>query len=178
MASASRPITQFRYTGTSVRTFIVFASVAALIGLGLPVSATTTKIEVSGTQQAVGFDFGETWTSGSIQHVRNGQTSTLVFPTSGLPAEGSNTVSFSYNLNLRTGEGRAWGTGNIVFEGGGFETTFTGDISPSLAGPVGVFHVVGHGYGAYEGMQLRLSGTENLAIGFTTFDGILFEPGN
>jgi hypothetical protein len=41
----------------------------------------------------------------------------------------------------------------------------------------GVFRVVGHGYGVFEGMQVRVIGYENLNTGSTTFEGVLFEPG-
>lgn len=163
--------------GAVVPPVTVFVILLALLGLTLPATATTTQVEVSGTQQLIGFQPGHTWMSGPVQHMRGGQSTSVVSPASGLPPQGLNIVEVNFNLDTRTGEGRTWGTGDLRFEGGGFETTFTGDISVGPNGPEGVFRVVGHGYGSFEGMRVRILGHEILMTGFTTFEGILFEPG-
>jgi hypothetical protein len=163
--------------GLGRRRMTIWVILVVLFGLALPATATTSQVAISGTQQVVDFQPGECWMSGSIQHMRGAQSVSVLSPVSGLPHQGLATATVNFNLDVRTGQGRAWGKGSLVFEGGGFETTFAGDVSSGPNGLEGVFRVVGHGYGVFEGMQVRVIGYENLNTGSTTFEGVLFEPG-
>lgn len=163
------------YKGRAITAIVL---VVMMIGLSSPAHGMTTKIEVTGTQQALSFDEGDSWYSGPIQHMRGLRSESRNLPLSGLPNEiGTTHATVSFNLDTRTLKGRAWGTATLVFSNGGFSTTFSGDVFPGPSGLMGVFDIVGHGYGAFEGMQLRLKGNENLGTGFTTYEGVLIDPG-
>lgn len=163
-----------------MRHLTVGVIVVALLGLAAPASATTTRIEISGTQQIVAIaDLGREWLSGPIQHVRSRQfVGILTFVESGgLPSVGSTTASVNINLDTRTFDGRVSGEGAIDFGGGGFTTTFEGEVRPANGGLLGEYRLVGHGYGIYEGMQLRVEIQELILQGSSTFEGVVFSPG-
>lgn len=158
---------------------ITLAVLLTSVGIVAHAAATTTRVPFSGTGQVVGLDdAGREWFSSGVQHVRQRVLSTIQFVDDGRVGTGTTTVSF--NLDTETLEGQVWGTGTVDYGGGGYESTFRGSIHPEPGVPGGVvaqFRVVGHGWGALAGSQLRASGTEFILIGQQTFDGVEFVPG-
>jgi hypothetical protein len=156
--------------------------VVVSLALSNPASATTTRVDVSGTAQVVEMvDPGHSWLSGAIGHTRGRQVRTLSIPdpSSGLPV-GIIVATVNVNFDTRTLEGRVWGGGTIDYGDGGFSMTFSGDISPAAVpgGYVAESRFVGHGFGSYEGYQLRVGSREIVAQGSATFEGVLFTPGD
>ena len=162
----------------------VIALVLGLLLISLPAAAETDRIDFTGTQQSTGVaDPGREWTSGPIQHVRDRALTGLNFPdaSTGLPALGITEGTLNYNLDTRTGVGRAWGTLTIDYgDAGGIEASYQGELRPDAVpgGFLGEFRVVGHGYGDLEGAQLRVTVREFIFVGFAEVTGTLFFPGS
>lgn len=159
------------------------AAVLAVVPLAWssPASATTTRVDIAGTAQVVAMvDPGQSWLSGPIGHTRDRQVLTLLTPdpSSALPV-GTIHATVNVNVDTRTLEGRVWGGGTIDYGDGGFSMTFSGDISPAAVpgGYVAESRLVGHGFGSYEGYQLRATSREIVAEGSATFEGVLVTPG-
>jgi hypothetical protein len=165
-----------------MRPFTVLLALLATLGLTSPAAATTTRVEFTGSQQTVAvIDPGETWMSGPIVHVRGRVLQAVLMPQTpeSLP-EGDVTITHSFTLDTRTFEGRAWSQSVVDFGDGGFEVTSQGSFHPAAVpgGLLGDFEIVGQGFGAYEGMQVRATFHEFVAVGFGTFEGVLFTPGD
>ena len=165
-----------------MRTLAAAVLAVGPLALSMPASATTTRIDVTGTAQVVEMvDPGHSWLSGAIGHTRDRQVRTISTPdpSSGLPV-GVILATVNVNFDTRTLEGRVWGDGTIDHGDGGFSMTFAGDISPAdvPGGYVAESRFVGHGFGSYEGYQLRFGSREIVAEGSATFEGVLFKPGD
>lgn len=165
-----------------MRRLTVLLALLTVFSLAIPVGATTTRLEISGTQQSSLVDPGKVWSSGPILHVRDQEVAGILTldQSAGLPSTGTSHAFVNINLDTRTGNGRAWGEGSLDFGDGGFDTTFSGDVRPANV-PGGLlfeFELVGHGYGSLEGMELRITGQEFVLVGFATFEGVIFVPGD
>jgi hypothetical protein len=170
--------------GTIMRTTTTVAATALLLAMfAAPVSATTTRVAVSGSQQVIGSDTSEvrTWMTGDTEHLRGLRLQILQFMTEPVPQVVNGTVTVNYQIDHATGEGTAWGRFHTDEGGGGFEGRFVGDIHFDATAPGGLVlesQVVGQGWGSRDGWQLRADGVEYLAIGAATFSGTMYLPGD
>jgi hypothetical protein len=165
-----------------MRRFTALLVVVSLLVLASPAGATTSRVDFTGTQQTVGIeDPGDEWFSGPIHHVRDRQLLgvSMPDPSTGLPT-GTTLGTLNFNIDTTTFHGRVWGEATLDYGDGGFETTFSGDISTAdvPGGVLGELKVVGRGYGSFEGMQLRATVNEVVLTGSATFEGTLFAPGD
>lgn len=172
-----------RPTGPKWRArFTVVIALMALFALAIPATATTTRSDFSARGQVVGVvDAGDSWVSGEILHVRGYQpVLEWAIDADGFPTTGLAQGSVNFNLDQRTGLGRAWGTTVLAIGNGGFECSGSGDIRPAQVpgGLLGEIDTVCHGYGEYEGTQLRGTIVEVIGIGQQTFEGFFFTPGD
>ena len=158
---------------------------ALLVGfsLAIPAGATTTRIDFEATGNTMTGDAERSWLAGTIEHIRSQPVEgEFIFDPAvdGLPNTGDLHGSINVNFDTRTFDGRVWGEGTLEFDDGGFELKFAGDVGLDGFALVADYRGVGHGYGVYEGMQMRLTAHE--LIGFpgnpntTEYDGELFIP--
>ncbi len=96
----------------------------------------------------------------------------------------SNSVVFSFNLNLATGYGNGfgtcyfdvtWGTDSGTFERCRFTARFAGPVE---GGWVFSVEFVGHGSGDFEGMKIKGTGTGEIYpnAGWLSHEGIVLDP--
>lgn len=165
-----------------MRRLTVLLALLTVFSLAIPTGAKTTRFEISGTQESNLVDPGEVSFSGPILHVRGQQVAgeLTLGESAFLPSTGTSHAVVNFNLDTRTGNGRGWGEGSLDFGDGGFDTTFWADIRPAdvPGGLLAEFEIVGHGYGSLEGTELRVTAQEQVLIGFATFEGVMFVPGD
>lgn len=165
-----------------MRRLSVLLALLTVFSLAIPAGATTTRLSISGSQQSSLVDPGKVWSSGPILHVRDQEVAGIftLDQSAGLPSTGTSHAFVNINLDTRTASGRVWGEGVLDFGDGGFDTTFSGDVRPANVpgGLLAELKLVGHGYGSLEGTELRLTAQEFVLIGFATFEGVVFVPGD
>lgn len=116
-------------------------------------------------QCLVDYSGADLWEVGKTAHGRNATQYNYVTSDDEPRVVGPATVIFNYNVNLTTGKGVSWGTFNhdVPAYGGGWVGTWNGNlyITPVI-GPFGTpiwlmdGRGVGHGQGAFAGMELRI----------------------
>lgn len=158
------------------RLLSVLLAAGMLAALVTPALATTTRIPFSGTSTAgAELDPGEHGLAGNMVWARG---VVQVYNDAGSPfITGPDTVTYSYDLNLVTGNGALWGTDRIepvAYPGGAFDCSWHGIFE----GFVWTGKVVCQGEGTLDGYQLR--GTLVAAPGGDTADisGVVFLPGD
>lgn len=161
---------------------VLLMALLTAFSLTIPAGATTTRIEISGTAALAQSDPGDVSVSGPILRFRGQEVlSEFAFDESAfLPSVGTSQAVINVNLDTRTNDGRVWGEGSLDFGDGGFDTTFWGDVRAAgvPGGLLAEFDVVGHGYGSFEGTQIRLTVQEHVLVGFASFEGVAFVPGD
>lgn len=159
------------------RAAFAFAVAGLLVAAFVPNTlATTTLIPFSGTSTAgVVLDPGEHGQAGNMVWARR---VVQVYDDAGSPfIEGPDTITYSYNLNLVTGNGALWGTDRlepVAYPGGAFNCSWHGIFE----GFVWTGKVVCQGEGTLDDYQLR--GTLVAAPGgdMADFFGFVFVPGD
>ena len=124
-----------------------------VLALALPAAAAQTKTRISGVDDNMTvLDPGRTWMSDGIQHVR-GWTAEYD-TTGGEYVDGTSIIVANWNLNTASGDGTMWGTTDLAltqFDGGWHQTWVAKFDDFVWSGKA-----VGRGFGALEGMQIRL----------------------
>ena len=138
--------------------------------------ATTTRIPFSGTSTAGALlDPGAHGQAGKMVWARR---VVQVYNDAGSPfIEGPDTITYSYNLNLVTGNGALWGTDRlepVAYPGGAFDCSWHG-IFDSF---VWTGKVVCQGEGTLDGYQLRGTLVSALGGDMADFFGFVFVPGD
>jgi hypothetical protein len=157
---------------------MIAVTVLVLATTGTTATAQTTRADISGTQQVVAVDDSQarTWAAGPIEHLRGLRVMAVQQDTTYGPSD--LVAEVNTRIDTRTGSGSGWGTFRSDFGGGGFEGTFRGTIHvDDQSGPIGTWQVVGRGWGAFAGQQVRGTVVERLATGSATYTGTLLVPG-
>lgn len=110
------------------------------------------------------------WQAGPIEQVR-GLRVTIVHQDSQYGRSLAHVVG-NQRIDTRTGSGQGWGTWRSDFGDGGFEGTYRGTVDGGWA----TWEVVGHGWGAMDGEQVRATLTEDVTTGSATYTGTLQVP--
>jgi len=135
---------------------VVAIGILALAIVAPPALATTTRISITCTEaRLTDWTGGREWVDEAfVYHTRNRAAD---YRDSGHAyCNGVNHAVTNVNLDLLTGEGIVWADGDIVLDGiaGGWDAHLVAHFTPG--GPYiweGV--IVGHGWGALDGYQLR-----------------------
>jgi hypothetical protein len=138
------------------------------LALALPIvgSAKATKIPICAMQIDESESGGKVWFTeeGTIMHIRGLTKVAQIVALEGHPecesqfSVGSVVMQANIDLNLVTGEGKAWGKGTITPDefDGTWQTTFTGQIQNYMFTARGI----SHGTGALEGLLQKNTITE------------------
>ncbi|HET6447396.1 MAG TPA: hypothetical protein VFI27_22770 [candidate division Zixibacteria bacterium] len=140
-------------------TLMAAVAVVVLLLVGT-VGAEPPKTEFTGTEISIATvnPGTETFPGNNNYHVRD-SVELFSFTATDLRVSGENEVTVNWNFKIMPEpvyvSGRMWGTFRLTNDGGYWDGTWTGVRD---ANGFSYFHMVAHGGGGYEGLELKMDG--------------------